>query len=105
MVNTKNTSPIRRQELVFVEFYDRKPGMPSKRAKPIALPDDEVPARIWTLYKELDSDKRPKLPYHPVHNHNAFAEDYVHDWDVRDRKLHYYSRITETPMWLLLEYR
>lgn len=101
----QNPGQIVRQELVFVEFNERKPDTLSRQAKPIKLPDMAIPSRVWTLYSESDPAKPPELPFLPVHNRNAFLEDWVHDWITRDGHLIYYSRVTETPMWLLLEYR
>lgn len=85
------------QKLLYVEEWVSNPPMPN-RAKPIALKDK--PKRIWTLFGE----KSPELPFVPVHNVNAFLEDFVHDWNWAGGKLRYYSRVTDRPVWILLEY-
>ena len=64
----------------------------------------EKPKKLWTLYEELYSNRRPQLPYKPVHLVNAFLEDYVHDWDINNGFLHYYSRVTNGGNWALLEF-
>jgi hypothetical protein len=78
----------------------------------VALPDDAHPYRVWTLYGEGRNDPKtqPALPITPFHNHGAFMEDYVHDWNVHwDRKtgkhyLHYASRVMAHSCWILVEY-
>ena len=64
----------------------------------------EKPKRLWTLYEELYSNVRPILPYQPIHHFNAFIEDYVHDWDIRNGFLYYYSRVSGGGTWALLEF-
>jgi hypothetical protein len=61
------------------------------------------PTHLWTLFMETDEDKKPRLPIVPVHLKNAFIEDFVHDYNIRGGKLHYYSRVTDRPLWILLE--
>jgi len=64
----------------------------------------EKPSRVWTLFRHTDENEPPELPIVPSHFHNAFLEDYVHDWKWRNGKFRYFSRVTEGPVWLLLEY-
>jgi len=70
----------------------------------------ERPKRVWTLIGQCDENKPPSLPYTPKHLDNAFLEDYIHDWDLRDRVgseekvFHYYSRVSDGSVWLLLEW-
>jgi len=48
----------------------------------------------------------PKLPFTPVHTENAFLEDHVHDYVLRQGQFHYYSRVTDltkSGVWLLFE--
>lgn len=73
----------------------------------VVLTSNERPYRVWTLYGEgRDDPKRPpKLPITPVHNHGAFLEDYVHDWNIQQGNvLRYYSRAVEHSVWILVEY-
>ncbi len=58
------------------------------------------PTRVWTI---LD-DAKPTLPMVPVHNVNAFLEDFMHDWNWRNAKLRYSSRVTEGNNWILCEW-
>ncbi len=61
--------------------------------------------RIWTLFS-TDPDVKPELPIVPRHHHNAFLEDYVHDWN-HDRArgcIRYASRASEGNVWILIEH-
>jgi hypothetical protein len=72
----------------------------------VELPGPErtaVNTRVWTLYPYSDPDVRPELPYQPVHNVNAFLEDYVHDWTHRQGILQYGSRVSGGKIWILVE--
>ncbi len=60
----------------------------------------ERPKRLWTILGQ----EKPILPMIPSHGVNAFLEDYIHDWDIVNGKLQYYSRISEGECWLLLEF-
>lgn len=61
----------------------------------------ERPKRVWTLF----SESKPELPFTPIHNHNAFLEDFLHDWNmVNATTLRYYSRVALDSVWILLEY-
>lgn len=88
-----------RQEVLWV---------PETRLVPLA--SDQIPYRVWTLYGEGRDDPKvpPTLPILPTHNHGAFMEDKMHDWNVvhPDRKphLHYASRVAEHSVWILIEY-
>jgi hypothetical protein len=73
------------------------------------------PFRVWTLYQPVDLDRSedstqdptvtPTLPITPVHNYNAFLEDYVHDWQwYEGGKFRYYSRVARDRIWILVEY-
>jgi len=64
----------------------------------------EEPSRVWTLYLETDEDHPPSLPIRPKHLNGAFLEDAVHDWNWRNGKFRYYSRVVPGHVWLLLEY-
>ena len=96
-----------RQELVFVKFGPAE-GRPLAPALPVALPvalPNGEPDRVWTLFKETDETRPPTLPIVPMHRHNAFAEDYMHDWNMDMKgRFRYASRITDEPVWVLLEY-
>lgn len=73
----------------------------NKRARPVPLL--VKPSRVYTLLLP-HADKAPTLPIQPAHGRNAFLEEHVHDWSWRDGVFHYYSRIANEPVWLLLEY-
>ena len=62
------------------------------------------PQKLWTLFDELYSNKKPQLPYKPIYNINAYIESYVHDWDIRNNHLFYYSRNSNGGTWALLEF-
>lgn len=66
------------------------------------IPVDEKPKRLWTLFASPEA--QPTLPIVPIHHHNAFLEDYLHDWNWRNGELRYGSRVTSGRVWLLLEY-
>ncbi len=95
----------RQQLLLFIDF-EPKPtkGRPLCLSLPIKapVPVEEI-KRVWTLYHYTDAAKPPVLPFLPVHHHNAFLEDYVHDWNIRNGMFRYGSRVTTKPVWVLLE--
>lgn len=93
------------QHLLFIDFHP-KDDRPVRMAVPIAVPwrEDQI-ARVWTLYQYTDPDVRPALPYKPVHRVNAFGEDYIHDWNIDRGFFRYASRITDEPVWVLVELR
>jgi hypothetical protein len=63
----------------------------------------EAPDRLWSWYGWIGVGI-PTLPVTPVHFKGFFFEDRIHDWNIRNGKIHYYSRIVENACWLLLEY-
>lgn len=71
---------------------------------PLVDYDGDMPKRLWSLYLETDKTKPPLLPFVPRHHVNAFLEDHIHDWDIENGKLRYYSRATEGNIWALLEF-
>lgn len=93
--------------LIVLPMKDETPDVPFKTA--------QHPYRVWTLY-DLSGESRfgspdhpPALPIVPIHNHGAFLEDYVHDWNVEFKKgvghvLRYYSRVVDHSVWILCEY-
>ena len=91
-----------RQEVVFYP-YDLMIGQQQRNT--ISVP--KKPDRVWTLFRPPEGwpEEGPRLPIVPVHHHNAFLEDYVHDWNWRDGIMRYYSRVTIGRVWLLLEYK
>ncbi len=95
-----------RQELIFLKNWSKR-GYAMKAAP---VPCAEKPTRIWTLFREETESKPPALPIIPVHMENAFLEDHVHDWNwhgklgPRPAQLDYYSRVSDRPVWILLEY-
>lgn len=78
---------VMRQQLVWIDG--------SRRAEL-----EECPDRVWTL-----QNQNPSLPIDPLHGKNAFLEDKVHDWDWGNGKIRYYSRLAESNVWILVEYR
>ncbi len=90
------------QRLLFVTFEPAN-TFSGVRAVPIPVDfrDSDV-ARVWTLY-ENDKNKPPKLPFYPRHNHNAFIEDHVHDWNILNGKFRYGSRVMDRNVWVLVE--
>ncbi len=89
-----------RQVLVFLKEWYQPGSVPKARPVPLA----EKPTKVWTLFKELDEIAPPKLPIFPTHRQNAFAEDYVHDWNWRNGMLDFSSRVADGPVWVLCEY-
>lgn len=94
-----------RQQLIFLKKWS-KPGFAMKAN---LVPCAEEPSRVWTLFNETDESNPPALPIGPVHRVNAFAEDYVHDWNWRNygrgpAMLDYFSRVADGPVWILLEF-
>lgn len=91
-----------RQVLVFIKFGD-KAGRWSAPAIPVAI--EGAPRYVWTLFRDTDENAPPALPILPQHKVNAFMEDRVHDWTTtRDGLFKYFSRVTDEPVWVLLEY-
>lgn len=93
------------QRVVKLEWEDIPgQGVSNGRYKPITL--DKQPSRVWTFLLYPDAPL-PTLPVFPVHNHNVFMEDWVHDWnyDERTKGFRYYTRIFDKrDVWILLEY-
>jgi len=77
---------VMRQELVWID------GSKSAQLS-------ECPQRVWTL-----QNQNPSLPIQPVHGRNAFLEDKVHDWDWKNSRIKYYSRLAECNVWILVEF-
>lgn len=91
------------QQLVWME-WEKRTDMPSGgRFKRIH--HDREPDRVWTLWMETEQDKKPTLPIVPVHRHNAFFEDSVHDWNWMRGQFSYYTRVMGQSCWVLLEYK
>ncbi len=94
-----------RQELLFVEFEPAETFSGFRALPvPVAFHRRDVD-RVWTLYLHTDKTTRPDLPYRPVHRVNAFAEDYIHDWNIDNRGFRYASRVTDAPVWVLVEFK
>ena len=68
------------------------------------IPLEKRPDKVWTLYLEADKEKPPGLPFRPVHHHNAWLEDVIHDWNWRGGVLNYATRILTHSCWVLVEY-
>lgn len=70
---------------------------------PIQLTERQI-KKVWTLYRYTDQNLPPPLPYLAVHNHNAWLEDFMHDWSIRQGQFHYGTRIMDRSVWVLIEY-
>lgn len=94
----------RRQILIFIEFLPPE-GRPCNPAKPVRVDFGERDIKnVWTLYRNTDKSNPPALPYVPVHRQNAFLEDWMHDWNIDSKgRFRYASRITDEPVWVLVE--
>lgn len=91
-----------RQVLVFIKFGDKGDRF---TAPSIHVRVPGKPSRVWTLFRDTDENAPPTLPIKPQHRVNAFLEDRVHDWTTtRDGLFKYFSRVTDEPVWVLLEY-
>lgn len=91
-----------RQVLIWIPWGPRE-GMTDGH-----LPVDvaEEPDKAWTLFlPEHDTqDSPPQLPLIPRYPHGFFPESAMHDWDWRSGKFHFFTRVTDQPTWVLLEY-
>jgi hypothetical protein len=58
----------------------------------VSMPLTEKPVRVATLINEPDFLERGG---EMMHNKNVFLEDRFHDWDWKDGKFTYYTRIAE----------
>lgn len=84
--------------------------VPLPESRRVYMGHGDHPYRIWTLYMHADPAVKPELPITPVHNHGAFLEDYVHDWNFvfdKGRKeffVNYGSRVADRGVWILVEF-
>lgn len=83
-------------------FYPHKLEMGSS---PKPVPMEREPDRVWTLFLVREEGDLPELPMKPQHRVNAFLEDKIHDWNWRNGKFRYVSRVSDGEQWLLLEYK
>lgn len=75
-----------------VQKIMRIPSMKPGETHPVVdYPYMQRPKQMWTL---LDSTPR-ELPIKLKHGETAFIESSIHDWDIMDGKLHYYSRFAD----------
>lgn len=91
-----------KQALVFIKF-----GLKGTRitAPSVPVKIEGKPKRVWTMFRDTDENAPPRLPITPQHRVNAFMEDYIHDWNMTsDGRFKYFSRVTDEPVWVLLEY-
>lgn len=96
-------SAMRKQILLYIDFHP-KDDRPVRQAKPYPVDFQESDVHhVWTLYHHQDRDKPPELPFYPVHHKNAFSEDYMHDWNIHQGKFRYGSRVTDEPVWVMVE--
>jgi len=92
------------QIVLFIDFMPMEDDMVARRAIPTPIPVQEHQIRrVWTLPRWRDRSSPPELPFHPSHNINAFAEDYIHDWNIHKGMFRYASRATDAPAWVLIE--
>lgn len=93
-----------RQRLLWIPpAVDRKNGA-VPRPPPVPL-DGPEPDQVWTLYTNRDESSPPTLPIRPAHLQGAFAEDYIHDWNLFRGYFSYGSRAIDGGVWVLLEYK
>lgn len=91
------------QQLLFITFEPAN-TFSGVRAVPIPVDFRESDVgHVWTLYNETDKSKPPRLPFSPAHNHNAFIEDRLHDWNIVNGKFRYGSRVMDQDVWILVE--
>lgn len=90
-----------RQRLLWIPFV-KKGDIKLASPVPVDFSKKEVSA-VWTLPSYQDPNSPPKLPFHPTHGKGAFLEDHGHDWSIRGGKLIYRSRITDEPVWVLVQ--
>lgn len=93
-----------KQVLLFIEFGHAE-GRPYAPAIPQQVPFKKSDVQqVWTLCQYRDKAAPPALPYTPVHGLNAFVEDFMHDWNIDSKRaFRYGSRITDSPVWVLVE--
>jgi hypothetical protein len=90
-----------RQRVVYIPKHE---GADPKRIRSAEV-GDEQPKLVWTLLEGFDQpEATPTLPIVARHHHNAFLEDFVHDWRIEKGRLIYYSRVCQGGCWVLLEY-
>lgn len=92
------------QKLLWIPAGIEDPAYSVPQVPLVDYPWREKPDRLWTLYGETDPDNPPVLPFRPSHQRNAFLEDEVHDWNMREggAKLYYASRAAYGGCWVLL---
>ncbi len=92
-----------KQKLLWIPAGETE-GYVVPKCAAIELPKEGKPDRLWSLHHDVDCELPPELPFKPRHHRNAFLEDHIHDWNIRDGKL-VYSGILGYGGWLLLEYK
>lgn len=92
------------QKLLWITAGIEDPAYSVPQVPLVDYPWKQRPDRLWTLFTARDPNKPPTLPIFPVHHQNAFLEDEVHDWNMREggAKLHYASRAVYGGCWVLL---
>ena len=48
--------------------------------------------------------KKPETSVEPIHQFNAFLEDYLHDWSMLGSKLRYHCHEGLHSVWILVQY-
>lgn len=91
-----------KQKLLWVEWVPMPQLITGGKHVPVTL--KKQPSRVWTVFTHTNKDEPPSLPLKPIHNHTAFLEDYVHDWNYNGSTFRYYTRVMDRSVWLLLEY-
>lgn len=90
-----------RQLLLWIPFVT-KGSISIAKTVPVDFTAKDVEA-VWTLTSNRNPSIPPVLPLHPMHGRGAFLEDYGHDWTVRGNNFIYRSRITDQPVWVLVQ--
>lgn len=70
--------------------------------------------RLWNSYPKFDKNTGEKLQYKNItideleliHHQGIFLEDKIHDWNIHNNKLDFYSRVVEQDekVKILIEY-
>lgn len=70
-------------------------------SREVVLPSKIRPFQVWTFLGE----EKPDKDVIPTHNHNAFLEDFIHDWVMMGSTLKYFSRVATHSVWILIQYK
>lgn len=69
----------------------------------VPIPDNLKDFRFWVLLGVENVNTEPSIPKVLLHHKNAFMEDRMHDYDVRENHLRYFGSFTDKDKWVVLE--